>query len=88
MIEAAISFFGPGVESRIVRHWAGLRPKSLRHGGPLMGPIDTARTLWIATGHYRTGLLIGPKTAEWLVDSLTGKSEIHDNFSVPEEFRI
>ena len=53
-----------------------------------MGPIDTARTLWIATGHYRTGLLIGPKTAEWLVDSLTGKSEIHDNFSVPEEFRI
>ncbi|MGB1661727.1 MAG: NAD(P)/FAD-dependent oxidoreductase [Planctomycetota bacterium] len=88
LIEAAISFFGSGVESRIVRHWAGLRPKSLRHGGPLMGPIDTGRTLWIASGHYRTGLLIGPKTAEWLVDSLTGKNEILENFSIPEEFRI
>ena len=33
-----------------------------------MGPIDTGRTLWIASGHYRTGLLIGPKTAEWLVE--------------------
>lgn len=88
LVEAAASLFGPDVESKVVRHWAGLRPKSLRHGGPLLGPVDSLRSLWVASGHYRTGLLIGPKTSEWLVDSILGQGEIHDNFSIPEEQRI
>ena len=88
LVEAAESFFGSGVEDRIIKHWAGLRPKSLRHGGPLLGPLDDLRSIWVATGHYRTGLLIGPTTASWLVDALLGEGEIHENFGVPEGHRI
>lgn len=83
LVEAAESFFGKGMTDQVIRHWAGLRPKSLRHGGPLLGPLAENRNVWVATGHYRTGLLIGPLTARWLVESILGDREIPQAFSVP-----
>ena len=87
LVEAAESFFGDGIADKITGHWAGLRPKSLRHGGPLLGPLDGDRRVWIATGHYRTGLLIGPLTARWLVEDLLGEGEIPEAFSIPQAKR-
>ena len=83
LVEAAESFFGKGVADKVTQHWAGLRPKSLRHGGPLLGPLSGKRDVWVATGHYRTGILIGPLTARWLVESILGDREIPDSFSIP-----
>ncbi|MSQ33638.1 MAG: glycine oxidase ThiO [Dehalococcoidia bacterium] len=50
--------------------WAGLRPGS-GDGLPLLGPVPGAEGLWVASGHYRNGILLAPITgklmAEWLL---------------------
>jgi glycine oxidase len=59
----------PGLEkARIEETWAGLRPDSLDHL-PIIGPTDVDGLL-IATGHFRSGILLAPVTArlirEWV----------------------
>lgn len=53
--------------------WAGLRPDSPDHK-PILGPTDLGG-LYIATGHYRNGILLAPITArllrECIVDGKT-----------------
>ena len=48
---------------------AGLRPKS-KKGRPVIGPLDADGQLFVATGHYKNGVLMGPMTgrvvAEWI----------------------
>jgi glycine oxidase len=54
--------------ARIVETWAGLRPDSPDHL-PIIGPTDLDGLL-IATGHFRSGILLAPITArlirEWV----------------------
>lgn len=59
----------PGLETaRIEETWAGLRPDSPDHL-PIVGPTDVEGLL-IATGHFRSGVLLAPVTArlirEWV----------------------
>jgi glycine oxidase len=59
----------PGLErARIEETWAGLRPDSPDHL-PIIGPTDVEGLL-IATGHFRSGILLAPITArlirEWV----------------------
>jgi len=59
----------PGLASaRIEETWAGLRPDSPDHL-PILGPTDLDGLL-IATGHFRSGILLAPVTArltqEWI----------------------
>lgn len=59
----------PGLETaRIEESWAGLRPDSPDHL-PILGPTDLDGLL-IATGHFRSGILLAPITArlmrEWI----------------------
>ncbi|MGC1904796.1 MAG: glycine oxidase ThiO [Candidatus Acidiferrum sp.] len=61
----------PGLASaRIEETWAGLRPDSPDHL-PIVGPTDSVGLL-IATGHFRSGVLLTPITArlirEWITD--------------------
>lgn len=49
--------------------WAGLRPGST-DGMPLLGPTPGVSNLWLATGHFRNGILLGPYTARLLADSI------------------
>jgi len=55
-------------QARIEESWAGLRPDSPDHL-PIIGPTDLAGLL-IATGHFRSGILLAPITArlirEWV----------------------
>jgi glycine oxidase len=52
----------------VVETWSGLRPDSPDHL-PILGPTEM-EGLWIATGHFRNGILLAPITArligEWL----------------------
>lgn len=52
----------------VVETWSGLRPDSPDHL-PILGPTDV-EGLWMATGHFRNGILLAPITArlmrEWL----------------------
>ena len=43
--------------------WAGLRPGTPDQR-PLIGPIHN--NLWLATGHYRNGILLAPWTAQFI----------------------
>jgi len=60
----------PGLAgARIEETWAGLRPDSPDHL-PIIGPTDLDGLL-IATGHFRSGILLAPVTArlirEWVI---------------------
>src|SRR5215467_5766312 len=61
----------PGLkDARIQETWAGLRPDSADHL-PILGPTDL-HGLVMATGHFRSGILLTPVTArlirEWITD--------------------
>jgi glycine oxidase len=70
ILSAAIEL-APGLASaRIEETWAGLRPDSPDHL-PILGPTDLDGLL-IATGHFRSGILLAPITArlirEWVTE--------------------
>lgn len=53
---------------------AGLRPFA-PDALPVLGEFSGIENLYIATAHYRNGILLAPKTAEILADKITGVSE-------------
>ena len=59
-------------EGDVVRAWAGLRPRAQRRGGPFLGRLPGARDVWVAAGHYRGGILIGPITTKLLAAEIVG----------------
>ncbi|MGH9743158.1 MAG: glycine oxidase ThiO [Candidatus Acidiferrum sp.] len=68
-ILAAAIELSPGLSAALIEEtWAGLRPDSPDHL-PILGPTDLEGLL-IATGHFRSGILLTPITArlirEWL----------------------
>lgn len=70
ILSAAIEL-APGLAAaRIEETWAGLRPDSPDHL-PILGPTDLDGLL-IATGHFRSGILLAPITAklirEWIAE--------------------
>ena len=48
--------------ARYERAWAGLRPRSL-DGLPYLGRVPDTENLFVATGHFRSGLQMSPATA-------------------------
>ena len=61
LLEGAVEMV-PGVEELPIEDmWAGLRPAS-RDGAPLLGTAGPG--VWVATGHYRHGVLLLPVTSE------------------------
>src|SRR5229473_2498690 len=70
ILSAAIDL-APGLaNARIEEMWAGLRPDSPDHL-PILGPTDLDGLL-IATGHFRSGILLAPVSAklmrEWITE--------------------
>ena len=57
--------------AQLVDAWAGLRPGTPDHL-PVLGPTDI-RGLYIATGHYRNGILLAPATAKLLSMWILGR---------------
>jgi glycine oxidase len=53
--------------------WAGLRPAT-PDGLPLLGPLPDQPTHFIATGHYRDGILLAPATAHVMAQLLLGET--------------
>lgn len=67
----------PGLEhARIHEAWAGLRP-----GSPDSLPILGATSIpgyFVATGHYRDGIMLAPATAELMAKTICGEPVEHD----------
>lgn len=81
ILSAALEL-APGLKNaRIEETWAGLRPDSQDHL-PILGPTDVEGLL-MATGHFRSGILLTPITArlmrEWITEQKV--SEDWDRFS-------
>src|SRR5579864_3673154 len=72
-ILAAATAMAPGLASApILETWAGVRPDSPDHL-PIIGQT-TVEGLYVATGHYRNGMLLAPVTAKYLAEWIaTGK---------------
>jgi glycine oxidase len=68
ILNAAIELMPVFEKARIEETWAGLRPDSPDHL-PILGPTDVEGLL-MATGHFRSGILLAPVTArlvrEWI----------------------
>ncbi|HUG44465.1 MAG TPA: FAD-dependent oxidoreductase [Acidobacteriota bacterium] len=56
-------------KAAFVRAFAGLRPAGLL-GRPWIGPIPEIDGLYVAAGHYKTGLALAPITAEIIFECL------------------
>jgi glycine oxidase len=70
ILSGAIELAPDLAHARVEETWAGLRPDSPDHL-PILGPADI-RGLLIATGHFRSGILLTPITArlirEWITE--------------------
>lgn len=78
----------PALGSRpLVSTWSGLRPGT-PDGLPLVGRLQ-GKPVWVATGHYRNGILLAPWTAQTVAEMLVGGgvdgSGVNSAFS-PERF--
>jgi len=69
ILSAAIDLAPCLANARIEETWAGLRPDSPDHL-PILGPTDIDG-LFIATGHFRSGILLTPITARLMRDWIT-----------------
>ncbi|GGJ73860.1 glycine oxidase [Anoxybacillus voinovskiensis] len=54
------------------RAWAGIRPQT-GDGVPYIGEHPHYPNIWIATGHYRNGILLSPITGGIVADLVEGK---------------
>jgi glycine oxidase len=74
--QAALGMF-PGLEqARILEDWAGLRPGT-PDGLPILGATPTPG-YFVATGHFRDGILLAPITARVMAQIVAGESPDHD----------
>jgi glycine oxidase len=69
ILDAAIALAPALAEARIEQTWAGLRPDSPDHL-PILGPTELDGLL-MATGHFRSGILLAPITARLIRDWIT-----------------
>lgn len=69
-------------EAVIVATWACLRPAA-PDGVPVLGPVPGRRGLVVATGHFRSGILLAPITGKLIAELI-----VEGNPSIPlEPFR-
>ena len=70
------------VNLKIHDQWVGLRPFAA-DGLPVLGEIAGIENLFIATAHYRNGILLAPLTAKILADKIADgqHSEYFEKFS-------
>jgi glycine oxidase len=70
ILDGAIELAPDLAQARVEETWAGLRPDSPDHL-PILGPTEI-EALLVATGHFRSGILLTPITArlirEWITE--------------------
>ena len=78
LLQARACTIVPGLAGcPLIRHWAGLRPSS-PDGVPFIGRCSEIRGLYVNTGHFRNGVVMGPAAAQLLVDCMLGRPGLAD----------
>lgn len=73
---AAIDLFSKLADARILEDWAGLRPGTPDHL-PILG-ATAVPGYYVATGHFRDGILLAPITAQVMADVIEGRDSGYD----------
>jgi glycine/D-amino acid oxidase-like deaminating enzyme len=63
VLEGAIALYPALAEGSILQTWSGLRPRPHNRPAPIIEPMSGYRNAFLATGHYRNGVLLAPATA-------------------------
>ena len=72
LLEFAMTLAPALAQAPLERCWAGLRPGS-PDGRPFLGPVPGLDNLYIAAGHYRSGIQLSPATGLVLAELLLGR---------------
>ena len=87
MHRAAIDLVPALANARILESWAGLRPGSADNL-PILGATRTPG-YFVATGHFRDGILLTPITAQVMAQVITGaKAEYDLSAFSPQRFNL
>jgi glycine oxidase len=62
-------------KAEVEHHWAGLRPGST-NGIPYICPVHDVEGLYLNTGHYRNGVVLGPASARLAADLILNRQPI------------
>lgn len=76
LVRRAVALWPPLARASRGPAWAGLRPMSV-DGLPVIGPLTAGEkepTLWVATGHFRNGILLAPGTAHVVRNLILGRA--------------
>ncbi len=73
---AALKLVPKLADAKILEDWAGLRPGT-PDNLPILGATPTAG-YYVATGHFRDGILLAPITAQVMADVIEGRTPEHD----------
>jgi glycine oxidase len=83
LLELAASFVPALAQAAVERCWAGLRPGS-PDGKPYLGAVPGTNNLFVAAGHFRSGIQLSPGTALVMKEMLLGEKP-----SIPlDDFRL
>jgi glycine/D-amino acid oxidase-like deaminating enzyme len=63
VMREAIAFCPPLAEAQMIRQWSGLRPRPQGRPAPIIERLPGCDNVFLATGHYRNGVLLAPATA-------------------------
>ena len=64
-------------EAEEIKAWSGLRPMTF-DGFPMIGRVPETTNVYVAAGHFRSGLHLAPATAVVLADLMTGQAPTVD----------
>ena len=78
LMQEAFRIFPCLKDIEIEHHWAGLRPGSI-NGIPYICPIQNVEGLYLNTGHYRNGVVLGPASARLAADIILNRAPILDS---------
>jgi len=76
IVTAALQLAPALADAQVAETWAGLRPDAPDHL-PIIGPTDLDGLL-IATGHFRSGILLAPITAQLIREWITTQNVSQD----------
>jgi glycine/D-amino acid oxidase-like deaminating enzyme len=71
VLAGAIAYCPALAQGTITQRWSGLRPRPQGQAAPVIQPLAGYRNIWLATGHYRNGVLLAPATALAVRDLLS-----------------
>lgn len=63
VLAGAITFCPALAQATITQTWLGLRPRPQGQAAPIITQLPGYPQVWVATGHYRNGILLAPATA-------------------------